>query len=51
MKELRYICNSTGKEYIDTGFMPNQNTRVIMSVSDAEQNAFFFAALIKDDTK
>lgn len=44
MKQIDWICNRTGKEYIDTGFKPNQDTRVVMSVSDAERNAYFFTS-------
>ena len=42
MIELAWICNTTGSEYIDTEFIPNQNTRVVMSVSSAGRNAYFF---------
>lgn len=44
MKKIEWICNNTGKEYIDTGVIPNQDTRVVMSVSDAERNAYFFTS-------
>jgi hypothetical protein len=42
MKKLAWIRNKTGNEYIDTNFMPNQDTRVVMSVYNAEQNSYFF---------
>ena len=44
MKKVDWICNSTGKEYIDTGFKPNQDTRVVMSISNAGRNSYFFCA-------
>ena len=36
--ELEYI-ESTGTQYIDTGFKPNQDTRVVMDVSDASASS------------
>lgn len=37
-KQLEYI-ESTGTQYIDTGFKPNQDTRVVMDVSDASASS------------
>lgn len=36
--ELEYV-QSTGTQYIDTGFKPNQDTRVVMDVSDASASS------------
>lgn len=41
--EIEYI-QSSGTQYIDTGFQPNQNTRVVMQVSNTSRRAYWFGA-------
>ena len=41
--QLDYII-AQGYEYIDTGFKPNQDTKVTMSVGNCSKAAFFFGA-------
>lgn len=52
--ELEYIA-STGTQYIDTGFKPNQDTRVVMDVWMTEENTLaandFFGARTSASSK
>ena len=41
--ELEYI-EGTGTQYINSGFKPNQNTRIEMKVGDPTSGAYFFGA-------
>jgi hypothetical protein len=41
--ELEYI-ESTGMQYIDTGFCPSDNSRVLITVSDISKAGFLFGA-------
>lgn len=43
MVRLDWIENFTGNQYIDTGFKPNQDTRVVMRVSEPGNNAWFYS--------
>ena len=43
MIKLDWIQNYGGTQYIDTGFKPNQDTRIVMRVSEPGNNAWFFS--------
>lgn len=43
--ELEYITNtSSGYQYIDTGFKPNNNTQVFIDISNTDEAAYWFGA-------